>query len=576
MLTPFQAKISRNAGTCLVSTGAYIMKRRCPDYSSLLASLVLALGSVAATAQLPLLVFDGQQQNGYYGRSVAGAGDVNNDGWPDLLVGGDIVQVFSGRDGTELLRVTGIQSPYGSGLQFVASVGDVNQDRHADFIVGERGYTGGAGRARVFSGRDRSTLFAIGGTATSSFGFSVAGAGDVDHDGVPDFIVGAPFDDSWKGAAHVYSGSDGRELFTFRGNSGSDLMGHSVSSCGDINNDGHSDLLVGAVRNVGGCPNGFVRIYSGNDGTLIRQLSGTGNCDYFGFAASGVGDANGDGYPDLLVGAPNYLAANATMRTGAAFLISGRDGATLHQFTGSTPDGQFGWAVSGAGDVDGDGCSDVIVGSGGFLGSAATLISGKTGSVIHEFSLPGTGLGYSVAGCGDIDRNGIPDLIAGAPEDSRSAPRGGSAHVFGMFPPATFTAIGTGCSGSAGVPVLTAASVAAPWIGESFTVELSQFPSGVLSIPFGLLGFSDTTWGSLGLPLSLDLIGMPTCQLLVSIDATFVLGNEGGHAYWTIRIPVLPSLVANSFYLQGFVLDRAANALGATVTNAGEARIGVR
>lgn len=148
--------------------------------------------------------------------------------------------------------------------------------------------------------------------------------------------------------------------------------------------------------------------------------------------------------------------------------------------------------------------------------------------------------------------------------------------MFGMFPPATFNTFGAGCSGSAGVPVLTAAPDAAPWIGESFTVELSQFPTGVLSIPFGLLGFSDSTWGSLGLPLPLDPIGMPTCRLLVSIDATLVLTNEGGNAHWTIRIPVLPSLVANSFYLQGFVFDRAANALGATVSNAGEARIGVR
>lgn len=141
---------------------------------------------------------------------------------------------------------------------------------------------------------------------------------------------------------------------------------------------------------------------------------------------------------------------------------------------------------------------------------------------------------------------------------------------------ASYVTFGAGCAGSAGTPTMSTVDSALPWTGETMRVRLTSLPSSLLSIPFGILGFSRTTWGTIPLPLDLQVVGMPMCLLQVSMDNVFPLTNVGGSADWNLRIPDDPALVDQQFFQQGFVLDGGANALGAIVTNAGEATIGLR
>lgn len=136
-----------------------------------------------------------------------------------------------------------------------------------------------------------------------------------------------------------------------------------------------------------------------------------------------------------------------------------------------------------------------------------------------------------------------------------------------------FVPFGSACAGTVGPPRLAAAPGALPRIGATFTTELRGLPTGVVSIPTGVLGFSDTTWGSTRLPFALDGIGMAGCALLVDPAIAFTLVNQAGTARWDVAIPDLGSLCGAVFYEQGFVFDFGANALGVIASNGGRAVI---
>jgi hypothetical protein len=141
---------------------------------------------------------------------------------------------------------------------------------------------------------------------------------------------------------------------------------------------------------------------------------------------------------------------------------------------------------------------------------------------------------------------------------------------------ATHARFGAGCAGSAGTPLLAAAAGSLPWLGETFTLNLTSLPLSTSQSAFGILGASKTMWGSLPLPLGLGPIGMPGCDLWVSLDLALVLANRGGNASWNLNVPNDPSLQAASVYFQGGVLDPTANALGVVMSNAGESVLAVR
>ena len=165
------------------------------------------------------------------------------------------------------------------------------------------------------------TSFALAGTAsaqTQAFVFggeladtyasrSVSAAGDVNRDGYPDVLVGAEEDDAGgaqAGSASVYSGKDGELLHRFLGEAPGDFFGNSVASAGDVNGDGYADIIVGArFKGVNGFASGSAYVFSGRTGALAFRLDGDSTGDLFGFSVAGVGDIDGDGFDDVLVGA---------------------------------------------------------------------------------------------------------------------------------------------------------------------------------------------------------------------------------------------------------------------------------
>jgi hypothetical protein len=212
------------------------------------AIIIVLAGAAIAKAQLLLHTFDYDPV--WFGWSVADAGDVNNDGFGDIIVGGQThcAKVFSGHDGAELYFFDDA-NPYWYFGWSVSGAGDVNNDGFADVIVGAADWGGStAGGAFVYSGRTGARLYSYTGVSGDGFAISVAGGGDVNNDGYPDFAIGAPYDGTngtWAGKAAVYSGKTGAILYTYYGDGPSTFLGTSLSGAGDVNKDGYDDIIVG-------------------------------------------------------------------------------------------------------------------------------------------------------------------------------------------------------------------------------------------------------------------------------------------------------------------------------------------
>jgi len=249
----------------------------------------------------------------------------------------------------------------------------------------------------------------------NNLGYSVAGAGDVDGDGCDDVIVGAPYP-SGAGAAYVYSGASGGILWTFTGVGG--LFGYSVAGAGDVDADGYPDLLVGAPVLS---PGGSVYVFSGGTGSQLCQFSGATVGEYFGGAVAGAGgDLDLDGYDDWVVGAP-YANLPGAPDAGLVYVFSGCNPSFIHSVAGASGD-RLGYSVASAGDVDTDQINDLILGAihaspGGLLyAGSAFVYSGATFNLIHRYDglAGGDRFGRSVSGAGDLDGDGYGDLIIGA------------------------------------------------------------------------------------------------------------------------------------------------------------------
>jgi FG-GAP repeat/Dockerin type I domain len=373
------------------------------------------------------IILNGTGGSDWFGLSVSSAGDFNFDGIGDVVVGAQLhnagagkMYVFSGDDGTELFSVEGEAA--GDRFGYSVAGGDISGDGLGDIIVGAPDHTGTAGascgKAYVYQGLSEARFCNLVGEVEGDyFGRSVSGAGDVNKDGYPDFIVGASSYDNNVGRAYVYSGLDGSILHTFSGESVGDNLGESVAGAGDVNKDGYADLIVGVYGyDALGTYVGRAYVYSGQNGSTLHTFDGENEWDQLGYSVSGAGDVNNDGYDDLIVG-----AAGHNSDAGRAYVYSGQNGDILHTFDGAAEWSFLGGSVSGAGDVDKDGYADLIVGVEGYPGlfestGRAYVYSGQNGSILHTFDgeHQNSNFGNSVSDAGDVNNDGYPDLIVGA------------------------------------------------------------------------------------------------------------------------------------------------------------------
>jgi hypothetical protein len=325
-----------------------------------------------------LYTFTGDTAQDAFGKAVAGAGDVNGDGRADVIVGAALddntginsgsAKVFSGADGSLIYVFNGALARHNLGVA-VAGVGDVNHDGRADVAVGanpELTLAQSHGYVKVFSGMDGSVLFTVtGAVKTSRLGFTIASAGDVNGDGTPDLVVGDPRDATHgtsAGAVRVYSGVNGAQLFVFVGDALNDQLGIAVGAAGDLDGDGHADVIGGTPwANGTAVDNGIARVWSGATGALMFEFRGDASLDFFGASVAGNADINADGTPDFMIGA--YADDDLGTNSGSVRVYSGLDGSVLYRLDGNSSADEFGYAVCTAGDFNGDHGLDFAIGA---------------------------------------------------------------------------------------------------------------------------------------------------------------------------------------------------------------------
>jgi hypothetical protein len=366
-----------------------------------------------------------------YGSSVAGAGDVDGDGVPDVAIGapfsaevvthGGAAKIYSGATGGLIRSYLGTVLNQGLGLG-LASAGDVDDDGTPDLLVGMSGNgssgAGPGGGARVYSGATGAIIRSFGGTTfNDGFGLTLAGLGDINLDGFDDVIVGTafPVGAAQPGYVKVFSGATGAVLYTKTGTFNGQRFGVAVGAAGDVNDDGVPDFIIGAIgNNPNGSNSGSAFVYSGATGALIHAFHGAGANHLFGYGVDGVGDVNGDGHDDVIVG--SYLPSGI----GYARVHSGATGAVLHTLTDGVVGDAFGHTVAGIGDVNGDGVPDFGVaapnsGVNGTLSGFVRFFSGADGATLKDVVGPGAGMrfGYNFDGTGDVNGDALRDVVIG-------------------------------------------------------------------------------------------------------------------------------------------------------------------
>jgi len=450
------------------------------------------------------------------GWQIANAGDVNKDGFDDIIIGAPgfgstygKVYVIYGQGGSSFLdlsvnnlnpastgfKITGAATGDGFGNS-VGRAGDVNKDGYADIIIGAGGSNFYRGAAYVIYGKANPTNIALastnliltqtgfvinGNAAGDNLGWAVAPAGDVNNDGYDDVIVGAPYGNSNRGIAYVIYGRATASFtninlasttlnpastgFTIKGAASGDFFGNSVSTAGDINNDGCADLIIGA--NKKSSQRGTVYVIYGKASPANIDLSsstaltpattgfnvaGKATGENFGIAVNTAGDINNDGYDDILIGAaernsnrgavqviyggPNSGFSNIDLSLTGAALSPTSKGFVI---AGNSVSDRLGFAVAPAGDINNDGFDDILItaanknsGKGSvyavYGGATSTrvnidLSAGELDPLVDGFGVTGIlasgQFGFSADKI-DLNKDGKGELLIGAPYATNS------------------------------------------------------------------------------------------------------------------------------------------------------------
>ncbi|HYE45769.1 MAG TPA: cadherin domain-containing protein [Caulobacter sp.] len=568
---------------------------------------VFNAGSIGAATGF---VINGAAAGDLSGYSVAGIGDVNNDGIDDVLVGalqadpggranaGTSYVIFgrtggygspidlSALNGTNGFSVRGVAALDYSGTS-VRGVGDVNGDGRADFVIGAPwadsagganagaayvvfGRSGGFGANLDLSSLNGSNGFVVrGGAASDGLGFAVSAAGDLNNDGVADLVVSArdadPSGLSGAGKTYVLFGKtsafsasidvgaiNGTNGFTLSGAAAGDASGLSIAAAGDLNNDGIADLIVGAGgADPGGRANaGAAYVLFGKTGGFgtninLSALNGTNGFtihgidagDTAGWSVASAGDLNADGIDDVAIGAlygdPGgranagevYVLYGRTGGFGTSLNLSGLTAATGFTINGAGAGGLAGHRVTSAGDVNADGIDDLLIGAlyadpagggtdagesyvlfgraGGFGASVdLSSLDGVTGFAVGGGALGGFS-GQAVSAAGDVNNDGIDDLIIGSPNADPSGRTDagvsyvlyGAANVSRLTSPVTVTVTITGTNDAPVISSNGGGAVAATTITENSTavittVQAVDIDSGA-TITYGIAGGAD-------------------------------------------------------------------------------------
>ncbi|HKB15447.1 MAG TPA: integrin alpha, partial [Planctomycetota bacterium] len=264
--------------------------------------------------------------------------------WSTLLpIGPLLLAGAASGQGYVALELDGAAGATFVGGNSVAPAGDVDGDGVPDVIVGAPSAFDGFGRARIYSGATGATLRTFASSVQNDqFGFSVAGVGDLDGDGMGDVIVGILQSSAGgvtaAGRATAFSGATGLPLWSRDGTQPFDFLGSAVARVGDLDGDGVEDPAVGVIYGDNGSAfdAGRVEVLSGATGAPILLVVGSGVAEYLGASLAGPGDVSGDGIPDLLAGVRGADPAGST-NAGAVRLLSGADGTILYQFPGAGP-----------------------------------------------------------------------------------------------------------------------------------------------------------------------------------------------------------------------------------------------
>ncbi|MCB8949960.1 MAG: FG-GAP repeat protein [Ardenticatenaceae bacterium] len=389
-----------------------------------------ANGRIAEPDANVLYQLDGEQIGDAYGWIAMDLNDITGDGVHDLLTtapffadanGAPVgkVYIYNGADGSLLHTITGSGTAL---LGYSANTaGDVNADGVPDYIVGALL----GSYAEVYSGADHSLLLRLDGNAGERFGSAVAGAGDVNGDGHADLVIGAAFGNADNsGRAHLFSGADGTLLWQHEGPSAGAQLGSGTGPVGDVNGDGVPDQVMSAM-NAGPFGGGEAYVFSGADGSIVYTLTPKvpEDASVFGqFFASGAGDYDADGVPDIFIGDYN-ATVDGVAGTGNAFIFSGADGRRLATFNGREPGAGFGPGRAVA-DFTGDGYGDLVMGAwtssaGSPAGGQLLIISGngpQAAQVVQTItgSIAGDNLGVDALPLGDVNGDGLMDFVGTA------------------------------------------------------------------------------------------------------------------------------------------------------------------